>query len=241
MDSKPKKYLFDNNDFDEEVMRARQRAQEEAKRRPTFSQEEMEASRQTGFTQGRTEGVRETMAGLESQLAELTQHIYRAMAEFSAQEDARTTLFVEQASTLAATILQKSLPALQEVMNLPQLQAFLTDILTQHIKKSRLVIYVPTRYADALNEKVAEITAKSEHGQTWQVKPSDTLSNYECHIEWDGGGARYDGQTVADTALAALMAQIAPIDETQQNPHNELDTNQVENPADDIGTDEVTP
>lgn len=239
MDSKPKKYLFDNNDFDEEVIRARARAQAEAKRRPTFSQEEMEASRQTGFTQGRQEGVRETMSGLEAQLAELAQHIHTSLGLFTAQEEARTALFVEQASTLAATILQKSMPALLEKMSLPQMTDFLSDILSQHVKKNNLLIYVPTRYADALNEKIQELASKSEHGHTWQVKPSDTLSNYECHIEWDGGGARYDGQTIANVALNALMAQIAPIDESVQNPHNETDTHQ--DISHDTATDEVTP
>lgn len=243
MDNKPKKYLFDNNDFDEEVMQARALAIAEAKRRPSFSQEEMEASRQTGFAQGREEGLREAMASLDSQLTELMSQISNQMKNFEASEQARTILFVEQASLIAAQILDKSIPALQEFLALPQLQNFLTDILLKQVKKSNLIIYIPTRYETPLTAKIAELAATSPNGHTWQIKTSDTLSSYQCQVEWDGGGAYWNPERVANAALEALAAQIPdnlknlpePIDEPAQNPHNEPDNPDQGTPAPEEG------
>jgi len=127
----PQKYFFDNNDFDEDAVRRKR----EALRRPTFSQEEMEASRQTGFAQGRAEGQRETMASLEARISELMQQVSNTAAVFMDNETQRLALFIDQSALLTAQILVKAMPVLLKTLALKQIEDFIPTRCARRLKR----------------------------------------------------------------------------------------------------------
>jgi|GEM_PF-2475604 len=197
----PQKYFFDNNDFDEEALRRKR----EALRKPTFSQEEMEASRQTGFAQGRQEGQRETMASLEARLSELLQQISHTAAIFLDNETARLSAFIDQSSLVTAQILIKVMPVLLQTLSLEQIENFVRETLRQHVKKGSLTILVAPEYADAVRDRLKNLPETTPHLGEWSIEADPSLSNYQSRVEWNGGGAEWNPENVATVALQTLF------------------------------------
>jgi flagellar biosynthesis/type III secretory pathway protein FliH len=195
----PQKYFFDNNDFDEEALRRKR----EALRKPTFSQEEMEASRQTGFAQGRAEGQRETMTSLEAQLRELMQQITAQAALFLDNENARLATFIDQATQITAQILVKVMPVLLKTLGLVEIERFVRDTLRTHVKKGRLIVLVPPQYEQAVKDRFAALPAAAS--DDWEIRPDPDLTSYQARVEWSGGGAEWNPEHVASVALQAIF------------------------------------
>lgn len=197
----PQKYLFDHNDFDEAAVRARIAAA----RRPTFSQDEMEASRQTGFAQGRAEGQREAMASLEAQLRELMQQVSHTAALFLDNETARLAAFIDQSSLITAQILVRTMPVLLQTLSLVQIENFVRDTLRTHVKKGKLIILVAPNYAEPIKERIKDLADTTPHLGDWTIDADPTLSAYQCRVEWSGGGAEWNPENVANIALQTIF------------------------------------
>jgi len=197
----PQKYFFDNNDFDEDAIRRKR----EALRKPTFSQEEMEASRQTGFAQGREEGQRETMASLEAQLRELLQQISHTAIVFLDNETERLATFIDQSSVMTAQILVRTMPVLLKVMAVEQIEGFIRETLKAHVKKGRLTIYVSPQYEQAVKDRLKTLPENTPHLADWDIASSPDLSAYQSRVEWSGGGAEWNPENVANVALQTIF------------------------------------
>jgi len=221
------------------------RAKREALKRPTFSQEEMEASRQTGFAQGRAEGQRETMASLEAQLRELMQQVNQTAALFMDNENQRLAAFIDQSSLLTTQILVRTLRVLLKSMALEQIEDFVRSTLQAHVKRGALTILVSPEFETPISERVAALKATMPQASDWTVRADPALHNYESRVEWTGGGAEWDPEVVASSALETLLAHLpehmralafetpasitpaldemaqATVDETAQSPHTE--------------------
>jgi flagellar biosynthesis/type III secretory pathway protein FliH len=224
-----KKFLFDINDFDEAALRAK----EVAARRPTFSQEEMEASRQTGHAQGKLEGLKEAIDSQESQIRDLCQQIVIATDKLAQEESDRMATFIDQSALIAVQALSKALPALLETLAIDQIASFVNNVLEEHSKHQTLNIFVAPVREDAVKKRLEAMAASMHRQQNWTIAGDAGLSDLQCRIEWTAGGAEWDPRTVSDALLAAIISHLPPhlrsqaevqpdaIDDTAQKPHTD--------------------
>lgn len=223
-----KKFFFDLNDFDEEAMR--RRAAEA--RKPTFSQEEMEASRQTGYAQGRTDGMKEAIGSQEAQIRDLVQQMITVADRIAADESDRMATFIDQAALIAVQALSKTLPALMDLLAIDQIAAFVNGVLEEHVKSQTLNIYVNPERETQIRDRMQAMSESMRRKETWTILPDPSLSLLQCRIEWTGGGAQWDPQSVADTLLQTIISHLpeslrananidAQVDDTAQKPHTD--------------------
>lgn len=226
-----KKFFFDLNDFDEEALRRKAAAA----RRPTFSQEEMEASRQTGYAAGRIDGMKEAIGSQEAQIRDLVQQMVMAADKIAADEADRMATFIDQAALVAVQALSKTLPTLLDLLAVDQISAFVNGVLEEQVKNQSLTICVSPEREETIRERLAAMAESKRRKQTWTVMSEPSLGPLQCRIEWTGGGAEWNPQAVATTLLQTIISHLpehlrtqvfpadAQVDDTAQKTH----TNEV--------------
>ncbi|MBU6235538.1 MAG: hypothetical protein KGQ41_06815 [Alphaproteobacteria bacterium] len=224
-----KKFLFDNNDFSEEAQR---RKREEA-RKPTFSAEQMEASKNAGFNEGRKAGIQETLDSQESQIRDTLQQVVMAAARLEAEENKRLATFINQSALVTAQALTHTMPALLQIMGATQIETFMQQVLSELAKGQALVIHVPPAHYDQISARYTALAEKLRRKGACTIVPDPSLTGLECRMDWTGGGAEWNPQAVAtkllETIIAHLPEELRPmaqlpsqtVDETQGTPHNE--------------------
>lgn len=231
-----KKFMFDINDFDEAALRRK----ETLARRPTFSQEEMEAARQTGVSQGRVEGLKEALESQESQIRDLCQQLVLTADRLTQDETDRLATFIDQSALIAVQALTRALPVLLNTLAVDQIAAFVNKVLEDQSKGCSLVIRVAPTHEAAIKERLEAMVATLHRKPDWVISSDPSLTGLQCKIEWTGGGAEWNPQAVAEAVLQTITAHLpehlradaipatapdaAPaIDEAPQTPHTETE------------------
>ncbi len=209
-----KKFMFDLNDFDEEALRAKARQQ----RKPTFSQEEMEASRQSGFAEGRQAGLQEAIGSQEAQIRDILQQVIVATDRLAARESDRMATFIDQAVLITVQALTKSLPILLERVAIDEIARFVTKIYEEQVRAQTLLIYVHPARVPAVTERLEAMAATMRRKGSWNIQGDPTLDYMQCKIEWTGGGAEWDPHTVSARILDAITAHLPETMRDQVNP-----------------------
>lgn len=222
----PKKFLFDTNDFGEEALRRKI----EAARRPTFSQEEMEASRQTGFEQGKTAGIRETLNSQEAQIRDVLQQVLLAADRLEQGETQRLAVFIEQASLLAVQGLVKTCPALLGVFAADHILTFARTVIAENVRAQNVTIHVSPLNVGRIGPRLEDMAKAMKRGACVLV-PDAALNDMQCRFEWTGGGAEWDPASASGQLMARLMdnlpehlrgaATVTAVDATPQTQHTE--------------------
>lgn len=200
----PKKFMFDLNDFDEAAIRRR----EAAARRPTFSQEEMAAARQTGFDEGRIAGMQEAVGSQEAQIRDLLNQVVAATDRLAQDEADRMATFIDQAALISVQALSKALPALLDAVAIEQIAAFVNGVLEEQVKSQTLTIYVAPAREPAVHDRLESTLARLRRRQSWAIAPDPAMGDLQCRMEWSGGGAEWDPQEVASRLLETITAHL---------------------------------
>ena len=199
-----KKFFFDLNDFDEEALRRKAALA----RKPTFSQEEMEASRQTGYAAGRIDGMKEAIGSQEAQIRDLVQQVVMTTDRIAADEADRMATFIDQAALIAVQALSKTLPTLLDLLAVDQIAAFVNGVLEEQVKAQTLNIYVAPEREDNVRERLTAMAESKRRKQAWVITPDPSLGPLQCRIEWTGGGADWDPNAVASTLLQTIVSHL---------------------------------
>jgi flagellar assembly protein FliH len=226
-----KKFFFDNNDFSDEALRKKL----EAARKPTFSAEQMEASRKSGFEEGRKAGIQETLNSQEAQIRDALQQIVMATTHLEQEEEARRTHFIEQSALIAGNALARTLPVLLDHMAQEQILAFVKQVMDDHAKNQKLQIFLGPTHFEALEKRLKEIFERGKRKSNCAIHRDDTLGPLECRFEWTGGGAEWNPAPIAQSIIGAIAAHLPEhlretfvtnpegMDEPAQTPHTEPD------------------
>lgn len=223
-----KKFLFDTNDFSEEALRLKK----EAARRPTFSQEEMAASHQTGFDEGKIAGINETLASQEAHIRDVLQQLVMATSRLEEGETARLATFIDQATLLSTQVMGKVLPALLEALSQEHIEGFIREVLSTHVQPRTLTLHVAPDNRDPIETRLQQFLESTHRKLSCEVLADAGLNGLQCRFEWTGGGAEWNPGQVAQAVLDAMTGQLPDnmkadatiperLDGTGQTPHND--------------------
>ncbi len=188
------KFLFETSFDSERVREANARAAAEAAAAaepppPTFSEEELEAARQSGFAEGKAAGFAEAgeaqsrrIAGM---IAALPQHLANLAGEIQAQDDERRRSTLEA----AITVVRKLFPRLARDNGLNEIRAVVDSCLKRLRDEPRLVIRCADADLDALKDAIEASVARSGFEGKLVFLADEEIAPGDVRTEWADGGA----------------------------------------------------
>jgi flagellar assembly protein FliH len=195
-----RKFLFDHS-FDTKMPKAVEEADEENEKPeetepeevvPTFSEEEMEAARDEAFAKGKEEGINEAAAATERDiLASLQKLNEQFTGLYEAREVAETSI-LDSAVSVAAGITAKVFPALNEQGALGEIERMVVLAMGKIIEEPSVTISIHPDLEAQLNERIASLSNRAGFKGEIRILAVEDIPVGDCHIEWNGGGARRD-------------------------------------------------
>lgn len=227
-DMQPRKYLFDLT-FDNGQNK---KAAEREKPKPTFTQEQLDAEKQTSFEQGKQEGQR-LMAEDQQQytntlLSEISQHLTHVIEQSAAEWDRQ----VAQLQQLAQIIMRKIMPSYVEKYGLEEIEAIIAKILSDVGREPRLVFRINENLFDTINDKISAIARQQAYAGKVVVLGDPALGPSDCRIEWADGGIERNVQAIWH-AIENVMSRVIPANVLDETPPAQasVETTTPETPA----------
>jgi flagellar assembly protein FliH len=199
-----KKYLFDVS-FDQ----AAPAAAPPAAPVETFSRDDVEAARATGYAEGQKAGAAGVEAAVASKAAAALETIGAALAALIAARDTQAAEIERRAIEALRAIVAKALPAYAAREPLAEIEGLASKCLIEAIDEPRIVIRVANAVYEEVRARLDAIAAAAGYGGRVVLLTDDDLAGGDARIEWaDGGAERRLAERLneVDAALARVAA-----------------------------------
>lgn len=156
---------------------------------PTFSQEELEATRKEGFQAGREEGQNASLDSIERQVAATLGNLE---SEIGKLLDAQKTANEEAshlALSVAISIAKKMLPEMAARNALEEIETVIRNVLPQIIEEPRITIHVHEDVESEITSRVDALATSRGYQGELNVHGDRELEIGDCRLEWSCGGA----------------------------------------------------
>lgn len=179
---------------------------------PAFTEAEMQGAcdvaRRQGEEAGAARGRNEAVAAFDKQVAGALSTIAQqtaAIAKGIAAEAAAAGKSVD----LALAIVRKLHPALVERQGLAEIEMVLGQCLESLKQEPRLVAYVHGSRLDALQERLAQLSASSGFDGRVVLIGDDQMGESDCRVEWADGGVEREAGRVWRAIEEVLAGYVA--------------------------------
>jgi flagellar assembly protein FliH len=179
---------------------------------PVFTEAEMQGACDVARRQGEEAGA---LRGRNEALAAFDKQVAGALGTIAQQTAAIATGIAAEAAAagksvdLALAIVRKLHPALVERQGLAEIEMVLGQCLESLKQEPRLVAYVHGSRLDALQERLAQLSASSGFEGRVVLIGDDQMGESDCRVEWaDGGVEREVGRIwrAIEEVLAGYVA-----------------------------------
>jgi len=165
---------------------------------PMFTEAEMQGAcdvaRRQGEEAGAARGRNEAVAAFDKQVVATLGTIAQQTAAI-AKGIAAEAQAAGKSVDLALAIVRKLHPALVERQGMAEIEAVLNQCLESLKQEPRLVAYVHSARLDALQERLAQLSASSGFEGRVVLIGDDEMGQSDCRVEWaDGGVEREAGR-----------------------------------------------
>jgi flagellar assembly protein FliH len=179
---------------------------------PMFSEAEMQGAcdlaRRQGEEAGIARGKAEAVAAFDKQVAATLNGIVQQAAAI-AQAMAREAEAAGKSLDVAMAIVKKLFPALATRNGIAEIEEILTQCLTSLKQEPRLVAYVSATQLDALQGRLAELTAANGFEGRVVLIGDDKMADSDCRVEWADGGVERDSNQIWRTIEDAMNRYLA--------------------------------
>lgn len=210
----PNKYLFDLHNFDKGMD-----FDPDNPPAPTYSQEQLDSARDSGFADGVKKGLADAQASRDQQILDLTRRITGDLKNLIAAEVSREKRFETELMTLVQALYKKTFPMLNDACGLPQITETIKKILSSLDDKSAITIEVAPQDFEELTDRLKSFLA--QHEGDILIIPQGTIDSGSFRIKWKDGGAIRDTEKLAADLVSALSLTLAENPDLHQNTPNE--------------------
>ena len=179
---------------------------------PMFTEAEMrgasDIARRQGEEAGAARGRNEAVAAFDKQVAAALATIAQQTAAIAKGVAAEATA-AGKSVDLALAIVRKLHPALIERQGLAEIEAVLGQCLESLKQEPRLVAYVHSARLDALQERLAQLSASSGFEGRVVLIGDDEMGQSDCRVEWADGGVEREAGRIWRTIEEALTRYVA--------------------------------
>jgi flagellar assembly protein FliH len=193
-------YSFDNDSAatEEQEVVTEQPVEEEEEEVivPTFSEEDLELSRQQGFEAGKQEGLTATTESLTRQINEtLVQVDQKLGTAFQTQGIVNDDL-ARSALSVAKGICKKMLPGLAAKHSFDEVDRVITDVFAKIVEHPGVTITVHSSLTEEIEKRINELSADKGYQGKIIIQTDETMQPSDCKVEWFNGGSERDAQAM---------------------------------------------
>ena len=179
---------------------------------PMFTEAEMQGAcdvaRRKGEEAGIARGRNDAVAAFDKQVAATLSSIAQQAAAI-AKSLAAEAQAAGKSVDLALAIVRKLHPALVERHGLAEIASVLGQCLESLKQEPRLVAYVHNARLDALQERLAQLSASTGFEGRVVLIGDDAMGESDCRVEWADGGVEREAGRVWRTIEETLNRYIA--------------------------------
>lgn len=193
--ARPKPFTFDYS-FDDGAD-ARRRAEEDAKRQaardaeanrpPVFTLEQLEQARAEAHALGRQEGMADTMAGIEQQVARTLDLMFSRLPKVFEEYAAWSKTIEADSLRLTIALLRKLAPELTRDRELPEVERVIREAFGFLTEQPKVMIRVAPVLEDALREKVTLMASRVGYEGQVVLVGDPELPADDCRVSWQAG------------------------------------------------------
>lgn len=207
----PSRYLFDVSFDADQIARAEAeaKAKEEEPPEPTFTLLQIDEARKQGHDEGILAGREEASSGIENSISQTLERIAQQLPTIVQAQSAANEQMVANAAEIAVTIMRKLMPALLERHGAAEVDALLSDCVSNLIDEPKIRVRVAADHAATVEERLESLVSASGFDGRFLVEPDETMQPTDCCIDWPGGGAEKRSDDIwaqIDTALERFLA-----------------------------------
>lgn len=208
----PSRYLFDVSFDADQIARAEAeaKAQEEAPPEPTFTLLQIDEARKQGYDEGVLAGREEASSGIENSIGQTLEQIAQQLPAIIQTQSAANEQMMANAAEIAVTVMRKLMPTLLERHGAAEIDALLSDCVSNLIDQPKIRIRVAADHAATVEERLEGLVAASGFDGRFIVEPDEAMQPTDCSIDWPGGGIEKrcdDIWAQIDTALERFLGQ----------------------------------
>ncbi len=220
------KFLFDTS-FDEipllppneetSVDEAEAEEIEEEEVVPTFSEAEVNAARDEGFSRGKNEGIRESSGAIERQISDTLATVDERLTQLIADQERSNVASAGDAVTVAVTIVRKIFPHLNRRHALDEVERLIEQSMEKIVNEPRVTIHVGAALHDTLDQRLSTIASKAGFEGRVALRADTSILDGDCLIEWTEGGAERDTTSMwheIDEIIERNLGASVPIADT---------------------------
>ncbi len=182
-----RKFLFDRS-FDGEIAAAGGRKPKNT----IFTTEQVEAIKLESYESGFNAGQKAMADDLQKHANALLSQIERHVARLIDANQELQKEYLSHAQGLALAVVRKLLPATAERNGLAEIEALISQIVTEMAHEPRLVVRVGETQFDTISDRIKAITEQKAYAGKVVVLCEDGLGPSDCRIEWADGGIERD-------------------------------------------------
>lgn len=194
------KFLFENCFDPSQPVEAEIEEEDIVPPPPTFTEDEIALARAQGFDEGRTEGIAEMQASIDTRVSALMETMVGQFAGLEALQAEGLRSMEFRLMGLASAIAKKVVPAIARDAAEAAVADLIRECLPKLMDEPRVVIRVHAALMEQLRGTIDALAAKSGFAGDIILLPEDEFSETDCRIEWADGGA--------ESSSAALWADI---------------------------------
>jgi len=163
--------------------------QEEEESQPGYSEEQLEAAKKDSFEAGKQEGILAATKTVEQETLVAVRSIAQHLTElFGNQEHSNTTMMKDSVG-VAATIVRKLFPAMDETYGLEEVERLIEHTLLRLIEEPRVVIKVNPALTESLGARLHDLKAGAGYEGRIVLKEDASMNAGDCRLEWGDGSA----------------------------------------------------
>ncbi len=211
MNDKPKKFMFDLNDFSDQRA-VNQKDDDKGGSKPddkpkeqTFSEAELEAARLESYQQAVQETTQKIQAAQQEREILLLENIGNSLAGMSQREEQRELSKNIDTARLTLSIIKKLMPEMARKHSEGEIKALIKQVCQDRADEPRIVVSVHETMLERLRDKIDNLAASlGFQGQVVMIA-DENMSPPDCRIEWADGGLEKDFEHLYKTIEREFM------------------------------------
>jgi flagellar assembly protein FliH len=179
---------------------------------PTYSQEELDATRHQGWLEGRAAGEADAMERTERRLTDTIERVAHDLGGLSGAQDVALARIERQATELAVEIVRKLFPALTARSGTIEIEAVVADALSLAQEQPKLAMRCAPDMVEAIEPVLTAAAARSGFEGRLSVRGDPDLADTDCRIEWNEGGMDRDSGRLMNEIESAIARGLQDFD-----------------------------
>jgi flagellar assembly protein FliH len=181
---------------------------------PTFSEDELNTARDTGFKAGKEEGFQEAAAATEQRISETLAKIGEQMGALVDAQQASAEDLRIQAVRMAGALAKKVLPGWSEREGLSEIERLAGDLLERLHSEPRIVFTVSESLRDPARKRLMSLVESRGIEAAIEILGDPEMANGDCRVEWsDGGAERNTAKIIGDIDDIIARNTGSPLDD----------------------------